>query len=77
MSTGASPPFFLHLATKYLQQAFALFDEKTGIRVDAPLAAYDVLEIRFEEFADKEEDVKTKGMFPSRIGDGTRTPLFP
>jgi len=48
-------PFFFHAAAKHLRETFALFDEKTGVKVDVP-SAYDVLEKRFEEFDDKMDD---------------------
>lgn len=56
--TGIDPDY-LHLAAKYLRKAFSLFDEKTGVKVDVP-SAYDILDKRFEEFADKEENDKTE-----------------
>ena len=50
---GGIDPFYIHLAAKYLRKAFALFDEKTGVKVDVP-SAYEVLEQRFEELSDGE-----------------------
>jgi len=56
--TGIDPDY-LHLAAKYMRKTFALFDEKTGIKVAAP-SAYQVLEERFAEFAVKEKGNKSE-----------------
>lgn len=52
-------PHYLHLAAKYMRKTFALFDEKTGIKVAAP-SAYEVLEKQFAEFAKKEKGDKSE-----------------
>jgi Family of unknown function (DUF5677) len=56
--TGIDPDY-LHLAAKYMRKTFALFDDKTGVKVDVP-SAYEVLEDRFAEFAGKEEGDKSE-----------------
>jgi hypothetical protein len=57
-ATGIDPDY-LHLAAKYMRKTFALFDEKTGAKVAVP-SAYELLEQRFAEFAEKDRGEKSE-----------------